>query len=181
VLIWNSNRNKIELKKRGKKHGSLDWADFRSRATPLPQPSSVPSQTTTRLLASVWHRGPTRQRCLPRVGLQQTAWFLATNTPGAAAIPSNPGGCTGQTPTGILGVCRPHGPAQVHIRWPLRPPISHRRVKAGRWPASVTGEGASDAQAAHVALLLTEPPSPSPSPSSYKGSPPYKLKPAAAL
>ena len=59
------------------------------------------------------------------------------------------------------------------------PAVVEENNKVGRWPASVTGEGASDAQAAHVALLLTEPPSPSPS--SYKGSPPYKLKAATAL
>jgi hypothetical protein len=57
------------------------------------------------------------------------------------------------------------------------PAVAEVNNKAGRWPASVAGEGASDAQAAHFALLLTEPPSPS----SYKGSPPYKLKAATAL
>jgi hypothetical protein len=78
-------------------------------------------------------------------------------------------------PSGAKGLCCCKS---IAVREPAVAVVNN---KAGRWPASVTGEGASDAQAAHVALLLTEPPSPSPSPSSYKGSPPYKLKPAAAL
>jgi hypothetical protein len=42
---------------------------------------------------------------------------------------------------------------------------SRGTTKLGRWPASDACEGASDAQAGHVVLLLTEPLSPS----SYKG------------